>query len=289
MPISPANSVAWNAFKTIETSQIRTTDNQPDPFLFIFISSLIISSSTRRRFCPPRRFGYHAATGAFPSPPPVRVPSLLSLIHKVQLSHFLAIRSLVDFCVEFCELTCSRTVSLVICKRESLAGLEPTTSTSTATTRLAFEPPGTPAVSLWREILRRNSPPARAYYTIPVGRSDGSPNNSENEEIPYKVIFAGEERPPANMFLLTVLYLNLPKLSLKTFESQSSNTTLDANLSIVVRGESGARERWWKVAFWCSFARGEIVKLQDHVFQSYMLGQGKRPQTGFRAEAPIFV
>ena len=45
------------------------------------------------------------------------------------------------------------------------------------------------------------------------------------------------------MFLLTVLYLNLPKLSLKTFESQSSNTTLDANLSIVVRGgeERGKR------------------------------------------------
>ena len=50
-----------------------------------FFSSLLLSSSTRRRFYPQRSSGQAVATGAVPSPP--RYVPLILVAHRVQHSH----------------------------------------------------------------------------------------------------------------------------------------------------------------------------------------------------------
>ena len=72
-----------------------TGESAPFFLLFLKPSPLLLSSSTRERFYPQRPSGQTMVTGAFPSPPPEKMPSFIP--HRVLHPYCSAFFMLVDF------------------------------------------------------------------------------------------------------------------------------------------------------------------------------------------------
>ena len=82
-------------------------------FLIFFLSSLLLSSSTRGRFYPQRSSGQAVVTGVIPSPP--RYVHSIFITHRVQHSHCSSIF------IECCQLSLSRFALIIfLLKKKSL-------------------------------------------------------------------------------------------------------------------------------------------------------------------------